>query len=132
MARLLPRVSEMTRPFWSGGADKQLLIMRCRQCSGFIHPPRPVCRHCLSDDVGPEPVSGRGVVDTFTINYQPWTPELGAPYVIARVALDDAPGVFLTTNVIGCPPESVEIGDRVQVVFEPCGEVYLPLFRKVD
>jgi len=82
--------------------------------------------------VTPEVVAGTGVVDTFTVNYQAWRPGLEVPYVIARIAIDGAPGVFLTTNVVAVDPDSVRIGDRVRVTFEQHGEVYLPLFERVD
>ena len=130
--RPLPRLEPVNRPFWTGGADGELRIMRCQDCKTFIHPPRPVCRQCLSDNVQPEAVAGTGVVDTFTVNYQAWMPGMEVPFVIARVALDGAPGVYLTTNIVGCPVEEVDIGDRVRVTFEQQGEVYLPLFEKVD
>lgn len=129
-SRPLPHLDSDSRPFWTGGADGKLRIMRCGDCGTFIHPPRPVCRRCLSENVYPEAVAGTGVVDTFTINHQAWYPGLEVPYVIARVALDDAPGVFLTTNIVGCAVEQVEIGDRVRVKFEQHGEIYLPLFEK--
>jgi len=104
--------------------------MHCGDCGAFIHPPRPVCRVCLSDNVAPEVVAGTGVVDTFTINHHAWYPGLEVPFVIARVALDGAPGVYLTTNIVACPPEEVAIGDRVRVTFLRQEDVYLPLFEK--
>jgi hypothetical protein len=76
-------------------------------------------------------VAGTGVVDTFTINHQKWRPGLEVPYVIARVALDGAPGVYLTTNIVGCPVDSVDIGDRVRVKFLHVDDVYLPMFEKM-
>jgi hypothetical protein len=81
--------------------------------------------------VAPEAVAGTGTVDTFTVNYQEWRPGLEVPYVIARVAIDGAPGVYLTTNIVGCGVDAVDIGDRVSVTFEQHGEVYLPLFEKI-
>ena len=75
---------------------------------------------------------GTGVVDTFTVNYQAWGPGMEVPFVIARVALDGAPGVILTTNIVNCPPEEVEIGDRVRVLFEQHDDVFIPLFEKVS
>ncbi|WP_367186100.1 hypothetical protein [Novosphingobium sp.] len=51
---------------------------------------------------------------------------------MARVALDDAPGVYLTTNIVGCPVEAVDIDDRVRVVFEEQDGIWYPLFEKVD
>ena len=85
----------------------------------------------LSENVAPEVVPGTGVVDTFTVNHQAWFPGLEVPYVIARVAIDGAPGVILTTNIVGCPVDEVDIGDRVRVKFLQQGEIYLPLFEKI-
>jgi len=129
--RPLPRLDSVNRPFWTGGASGQLLIMRCRDCGAFMHPPRPLCRNCLSENVAPEAVAGTGVIDTFTVNYQKWHPAMEVPFVIARVALDGVPGVYLTTNIVGCPVEEVEVGDRVRVVFEQQDDVHLPFFTPI-
>jgi uncharacterized OB-fold protein len=129
--RPLPRLDSLNRDFWTGGADGELRIMCCNDCGTFIHPPRPVCRSCLSENVAPKAVSGNAVVDTFTINHQKWHPKMDVPFVIARVALDDAPGVYLTTNIVGCAVDAVDIGDRVKVKFEQQDDVYIPLFEKI-
>ncbi|NIR98522.1 MAG: DNA-binding protein, partial [Gammaproteobacteria bacterium] len=118
------------RAFWTGGAEGELRIMHCNSCDRFFHPPHSVCRHCLSDDVDAKAVAGTGVVDTYTVNYQAWMPDMEVPCVIARVALDDAPEVILTTNIVECDPESVRIGDRVRVTFEQHDEIFMPLFKK--
>lgn len=128
--RPLPRLDSINRDFWTGGEKGELRIMCCKDCDTFFHPPRPVCRHCLSDNVAAEAVSGTGVVDTFTINHQKWHPKMEVPFVIARVALDDAPGVYLTTNIVGCEVSEVDIGDRVKVTFEKQDDIFLPLFVK--
>ncbi|WP_317929591.1 OB-fold domain-containing protein [Halioxenophilus sp. WMMB6] len=80
----------------------------------------------------PEAVAGTGVVETFTVNYQKWHPQAEVPYAIARIKLDGVPGVYLTSNIIGCDPETVDVGDRVRVVFEQRDDVYVPLFEKVE
>lgn len=130
--RTLPRLDADNRFFWTAGAQGKLRFLRCRDCGTFIHPPRPVCRGCLSESVAPEEVPGTGVIDSFTVNHQQWRPDLPVPYVIARVAIDGAPGVYLTTNIVGAAAEAIDIGDRVRVIFERHGEVYLPLFEKAD
>src|SRR6056300_920671 len=68
--RALPPLDADNRAFWTGGAQGELRLMRCADCAQFVHPPRPVCRHCLSENVAPEAVAGTGIVDTFTLNYQ--------------------------------------------------------------
>jgi uncharacterized OB-fold protein len=130
--RPLPRLDALNRAFWTGGAEGELRIFHCDDCDAWIHPPQPVCRHCLSENLGPRAVPGTAVVDTFTVNHQAWMPGQEVPFVIARVALDGAPGVYLTTNVVGGPPDEVDIGDRVRVTFEQHGEIYVPLFEKVS
>jgi hypothetical protein len=126
-----PKLDADNRAFWTGGAEGKLMLFRCHDCSSFIHPPSALCRHCLSENVGPEAVAGTGLVDTYTINYQAWAPGMDVPFVIARVAVDGAPGVYLTTNIINCPVDAVDVGDKVRVTFEQQEEIYYPLFEKV-
>lgn len=75
---------------------------------------------------------GSGVIDSFTVNHQAWVPGLAVPFVIARVAIDGAPGVFLTSNVVGSDIDEVSIGDPVTVEFERQDDVWFPLFRKSE
>lgn len=81
--------------------------------------------------MAPEPTSGRATVAAFTINVHQWLPSFPPPYVIAIVDLDDAPGVRLTTNVVGCDPSTVHIGMPVQVEFDHVDDVWVPVFRPV-
>lgn len=126
-----PRLDAANRPFWTGGSEGKLNIVKCDDCGQFTHPPRDFCRHCQSENAGPFAVMGTGVIDTMTVNHQPWLPGLEVPFVIARVKLDDAPGVYLTTNIVGSPVDEVEIDDKVKVVFEEQDGIWFPLFEKV-
>lgn len=126
-----PRLDSDNRAFWTGGADGKLNIMHCGDCGQYTHPPRQICRHCQSENMAPEAVAGTGAIDTYTINHQAWMPGLEVPYVIARVRLDGVPGVYLTTNIVGCPVEEVEFDDKVRVTFEEQDGIWYPLFEKV-
>jgi hypothetical protein len=130
--RPIPKLDAVNTPFWTGGAEGRLNICKCGDCGEYTHPPMPLCRHCQSENVGPDAVAGTGEVATYTINYQPWAKDLEVPLVIARVRLDGVPGVYLTTNIVGCPVEDVAIGDKVRVTFEQQDEIYYPLFEKVS
>lgn len=132
LPRPRPRLDQENTAFWTGGGEGRLNIVHCGDCGEFTHPPRLLCRHCQSENVAPQPVAGTGTIDSFTINHQPWAKGLEVPYVIARVKLDGAPGVYLTTNIIGCPVEAVDFEDRVRVVFEEQDGVFYPLFEKAD
>lgn len=126
------RLDKDNHAFWTGGAEGKLNIYRCGDCAGFIHPPREFCRHCQSENVGPFAVSGTGIVDSYTINYQKWAPDMEVPFVIARIQLDDAPDVYLTSNIVNSPIDTVDIGDRVRVLFEEQEGIWYPLFEKID
>lgn len=127
-----PKLDDDNRPFWTGGSEGKLNIMKCGDCGQFTHPPRQICRHCQSENMAPEAVAGTGEVDTYTINYQPWAPGLEVPLVIARVRLDGVPGVYLTTNIVNCPVDAVAFDDKVRVVFEEQDGIFYPLFEKVS
>jgi uncharacterized OB-fold protein len=124
----VPVVGPLDEPFWRGGATGQLLILRCADCGFWLHPPGPVCRRCLSRDVRPEAVSGRGRVRAFTVNHQPWFPALAVPYVVAIVELEEQPGLQFMTRLVDYAVDAVVAGLPVQVRFEAHGDVWLPLF----
>jgi acetyl-CoA acetyltransferase/uncharacterized OB-fold protein len=130
--RVLPAVTPENEHFWSGGADGELRILRCQSCGWWIHPPSPICPVCLGKELQPEATTGRGVIHTFTVNWQPWYPNLDPPYVIAIVELDDQPGLRLTTNLLGVEPDDVSIGMPVEVTFEDWDGVWLPFFLATD
>jgi uncharacterized protein len=132
MPRKLPALTPDTAPFWQGGARGVLNIHRCAGCTHWFHPPAPVCPRCNSFDVAPQAVSGRGTVMSFTVNHQPWTPELTAPYVVAIIELAEQPGLRLLSNVVACETAAVHIGLAVQVRFEAVEDVWLPLFAPAD
>ena len=74
-------------------------------------------------------MSGRGTVVAFTVNRHPWLPDFEPPYVIANVALAEDASVRLTTNLVGCDPDDVAVGQEVAVRFEQQEDVWLPLFE---
>ena len=74
-------------------------------------------------------MSGRGTVVGVTVNQHQWLPGFEPPYAIANVALAEDSTVHLTTNVVGCDPYDVHIGQEVQVRFEQHEDVWLPLFE---
>jgi uncharacterized OB-fold protein len=132
-SRLLPEVTADSAAFWTGGADGRLMVYRCHSCTRFFHPPVGACFRCRSRDVGPEAVSGRAVVASFTVNHHPW---FGAtyptPYVIGLVELAEQADTRLTTQIVDCEPDDVYIGMPVQVDFEHHEDVWVPVFRPAE
>jgi uncharacterized OB-fold protein len=129
--RILPRITERNAHYWQGGRDGELRLQRCRQCGYYVHPPGVICPKCWSKDLVVEAVSGRAEVLTFSVNHQQWMPGLDVPFVLAIVRLVEQDDLRITTNVVNCRPEDVEIGMPVRVLFEPHvdEEVWIPLFE---
>ena len=129
--RMLPKLHENNRAFWTGGGDGQLMIARCAACALWVNPPAADCPDCGGALVA-HPVSGRGTVFTYTINYQPFNPAVPVPYVIAIVQLDEQADLRIATNIVDCEPGSVYIGLPVEVRFErhdvDNDSVFVPVF----
>jgi uncharacterized OB-fold protein len=128
---MLPKLHDHNRAFWTGGADGRLLISWCTQCESWVSPPAGDCPDCGGALVA-RPVSGRGTVFTYTVNHQPFNPDVPVPYVIAIVQLDEQPDLRIASNIVDCEPDSVHIGLAVEVRFElqdVDGEsVFVPVF----
>ena len=129
--RPLPELTDETRAFWTGGERGELTIAFCDDCAAAIHPPQLICPRCLGEGITPRPVAGTGTVYTFTVNHQPWYPDMGVPFALAVVDVDGAPGVRVTAQVIDTDPEAVRIGQRMAIAFEQFDDVWLPLWRPV-
>jgi hypothetical protein len=125
----LPAITDDTRPFWAACRRHQLVVQRCTACAAFRHPPTPVCWRCRSFAHEWVPVSGRGTIFSFAVVHRAFLPALEAavPYTVIVVALDDAPGVRLVSNLVEGAPA---VGRPVEVLFEDVTpEVTLPRFR---
>lgn len=126
--RVLPRLDDANRFFWTAGAEGVLKFLRCDTCRRYVHPPAPRCPYCLRGELAPETVSGRGTLHSFTVNYQPWIPGDG-PYAVGLVTIAEQDDVRLMTNVVDCIEDDLQVGMDVEVAFEQREDVWLPLFR---
>ena len=129
--RLLPRLDDGNREFWTGGQHGELRFWRCQECGWWLHPPSPRCPQCLSKSLAVEAVSGLATLHAFTVNHQPWFPGVEVPYVIAIVELPEQQGLRLTTGIVGCEPDDVRIGMPLRVTFDNYEDVWLPFFEPV-
>jgi uncharacterized OB-fold protein len=126
-----PAPDKLTQFFWDGVQAHKLLILRCNN-GHYIHWPKVVCRFCLSTDLAPVEVSGRGKVATFTLPNQPFHPYFQAkiPYVLAVIELEEQENLKLVSNIVDIDPDDVRIGMPVEVTFQEVSPGYtLPLFK---
>ncbi|MGA5466771.1 thiolase C-terminal domain-containing protein [Mycobacterium sp. NPDC050041] len=127
--RPVPQLTAQNEFFWTSGADGVLRLQQCQDCESYIHPPQPICRYCRSRKLEPSAVSGKGTIAGFTVNHRFGFPDLPPPYVVAEVAILEDPRVRLTTNIVDADPETVAIGQPVDVTFQQVADVWLPVFR---
>ncbi len=129
----LPIVDPDTAPYWDAAREHRLLIKRCADCGRCHFYPRELCPHCHSDAVAWHEARGTGSIYSFTIARRGAGPafQADAPYVVAVVQLDEGPRMM--TNIVGCPPDDVRIGQRVTVAYEDVTpEISLPKFRLAE
>jgi uncharacterized protein len=132
MKRPLPMLTDVNRFFWTSGADGRLRFMRCSACRNYIHPPVPVCDKCLSMEQEVAVVSGHATLAAVTVNHQMWIPTMEPPYIVGIVEIHEQDSVRLTTNIIQCAEIDLKIGMALEVEFEECEDVFLPMFRPAD
>ena len=48
--RILPRISDRNRHFWTGGVEGELRFLRCQDDGTYVHPPTPRCPKCHGND----------------------------------------------------------------------------------
>lgn len=124
----LPRPTSISRPHWEGCRQGVLRVQHCRACGAYVFIPQPLCSTCQSDALEWVDSSGNGQVYSYTVVHRPPRPAFETPYVVAIVELDE--GWHMLTNLVGCAPEDVSVGMRVQVEFRPMSdEITLPYFK---
>jgi uncharacterized OB-fold protein len=127
---------ESTKPFWDAALEGRLLSSRCTNCGTFVLPPTPYCFVCQHHEFEWVELPGTGTIYAFTVVRHALAPELAnaVPYVSGVIELDgtQGAGTRMICNIVDCDPETVRIGDKVQVVFEKVSDTYaMPRFTPV-
>jgi uncharacterized OB-fold protein len=133
-SRPVPVPDERSQPYWDAAADHVLAMARCSRCGAFSMPPDTVCSHCHRSD--PDftfvPVSGRGVVRSWTVMHQSFLPGFDdlVPFVLVDVELDEQPDLRTIGRLLDGPDAPLAIGARVVVAFEDLAPgVSVPAFE---
>ncbi len=101
-----------------------LMGSKCENCGKVWFPTRDICPECHRESIGkmkPYKLKPTGTILTYTVIR---TPQKGfekiAPYIMAIVEMDDGPRI--TSQIVDCEPDEVEIGKRVKAVFRKISE----------
>ena len=137
-AKPVPVPDEASAPFFDGALDGELMLLRCQACATYQSPIayigvplRARCVACFSGELGWAPSSGKATLYSFVLMHQLYDEAFAAeiPYNIAVVETEE--GVRLTSQVVDCPNERLEIGMPLEVTFERMSDaVAVPKFRR--
>jgi uncharacterized OB-fold protein len=123
-----PFPTRLSEPYWDGCRKGELRFQRCDVCGAI--PPRPavICPRCHSRSFTWETSAGKGSLYSWTVVWRPQHPAFRVPYAPAIVELDE--GLVLMSAMVGCEPEDLKEGMRVEVEFHPTSEtITLPYFH---
>jgi uncharacterized protein len=124
----VPQPSLVSKPYWDGCLQDQLLVQRCADCGGFTHTPALLCSACLGRSLEWVTSSGQGVVVSWTTVWRPQMEAFIVPYSPAVVEL--AEGWQMLAAITDCEHDAVRIGMPVEVWFHQIADdVKIPYFR---
>jgi len=105
-------------------------VRRCTACGRTRLPPAPICPACRSSASDWKELSGRGEVYSYAIVHRPIAAGQELPFVIAVLALEDAGGLRMISNLVGATPDEVRVGAPVEFVWEDMSaDLAVPRFR---
>ena len=124
--------TEAKELFWKSVEARAMELPYCTACKRFFFYPRPLCPNCWPNEVELRPASGNGAIFTYSIVRSPhgnitgWHQRI--PYVVALIETDEH--VRVVTNLVEVEPDEVEVGMRVEAVFDDRGGgSVVPQFR---
>ncbi len=127
--RPVPVPDEQSAPYWAAAARHVLTVARCARCRAYAIPPDQICPACASSDPGFafEPVSGRGIVRSWTVVRQSFLPGFDAdlPFVLVDVELAEQADLRLIGRLLDGPAAPPRLGAPVRVAFEDLADVPL-------
>ena len=120
-----PPVNVEYEEFWSKANNGKLLLPRCMDTNQFFWYPRKISPFTLSANVEWVEAAGKGVIYTFSIMRR-----ADPQYVIAYVRLVE--GITMMTNIVECDPDSLEVGQPVELLMKEAENGQkVPVFRPV-
>jgi uncharacterized OB-fold protein len=128
----VPSIDPDSQPYWEGAKDGRLMIQRCNATGQTFLYSRQLVPGVVESEVEWIEASGRGTIYSFTVARRPAGAAFqgDCPYVIVSVELEE--GARVMSNLVTDDPDSVAIGQPVEVVFDAVSdELTIPKFRRV-
>ncbi len=128
----VPAVDPDSAPYWDGAKDGRLMIQRCNATGQTFLYSRQLVPGVVESEVEWIEASGKGTIYSFTVARRPAGAAFqgDCPYVIVSVELEE--GARVMSNLVTDDPDSVAIGQAVEVVFDAVSDdLTIPKFRRV-
>jgi len=115
-----PARDGLDQPYWDGTRRNELWVQRCKACDTYQWGPEWMCHACQSFDISWVEVDPAGIIYSWQRPHHPVHPALNdqGPYIVVLVELPEAGNIRMIGNLLGDPLQTVEIGARVEAVFE--------------
>jgi len=107
-----PVINPENKPFWDAAQDNRLILKFCKSCNESHYYPRTICPHCGSDSTVWVESKGLGEIYSYTVMRR----GVEVPFAMAYVRLNE--GVSLLTHLTNCDFDTIEVGQKVKVVFQ--------------
>jgi len=129
----VPSPDGLDAGYWEATRRHELVAQRCSACRGWQWAAEWICHRCHSFELDFEPVPGPAILFSWERAWHPVHPALAdaCPYVVVIVEFPDADGIRMVGNLVGDANQPVEIGARVEPVFEDHDEAE-PAFTLVQ
>jgi uncharacterized OB-fold protein len=117
----VPQSDGLDKTYWEATRRGELMIQKCGDCGTWQWGPEWICHNCRSLDMTWERIEPNGVIYSWERPWHPVHPALQdhGPYIVVLVEIPHAGNVRMIGNLLGDPRQEVEIGAKVEAVFEP-------------
>lgn len=128
----VPSIDPDSAPYWQGAKEGKLMIQRCKATGQAFLYSRQLVPGIVDSEVEWIEASGRGTIYSYTVARRPAGQAFAedCPYVIVAVELEE--GARVMSNLVTDDPDSVRIGQAVEVVFDTVSdELTIPKFQRI-
>ncbi|MCA8929647.1 MAG: Zn-ribbon domain-containing OB-fold protein [Alphaproteobacteria bacterium] len=128
----VPAIDPDSAPYWEGAKAGKLMIQRCKATGQAFLYSRQLVPGVVESEVEWIEASGKGTIYSFTVARRPAGQAFAdvTPYVIVSVELEE--GARVMSNLVTDDPDSVAIGQPVEVVFDAVtDDLTIPKFKRI-
>jgi uncharacterized OB-fold protein len=110
------------KPFWEGTREGVLMVQECQVTGKKVWPPRFLSPFAPGTELKWATVPTKGIVYTFNVVYRSFYPYFNDKVPYALVVVDLGDGVRMLGNTVDMDPTQIQIGMRMEAVFEMVSE----------